>query len=86
VALSFVSQRRPIQPSLREWSAASDPRRSLAGTPTFYGYGRHAFDSGEFHFLVLLSRIPCRNFRDSTRLAAVIPYRLDDGQEDDDAV
>jgi hypothetical protein len=68
---------------------------SLAGTPTRRAsrvdlprkrYGRHAFDSGEFHFLVLLSRIPCRNFRDSTRLAAVIPCRLDDGQEDDDAV
>ena len=59
-----------------------------APTPTLsrLRYGRHAFDSGEFHFLVLLSRIPCRNFRDSTRLAAVIPYRLDDGQEDDDAV
>jgi hypothetical protein len=60
--------------------------RFLGAPLPLAGYGRHAFDSGEFHFLVLLSRIPCRNFRDSTRLAAVIPYRLDDGQEDDDAV
>jgi hypothetical protein len=44
------------------------------------------FDSVDRHLSVLLSRISGQNFSDSAEFVAVIPFRLDDSQGDDDAV
>src|SRR5450755_3997038 len=44
------------------------------------GYGMSPFESGGRHFFGLLSRIPDRTFRDSSKVAAVIPYSLDNIQ------
>jgi hypothetical protein len=63
---------------------ASDGRGSYPCP--LWGYGMSPFESGDRHFFGLLSRIPDRKFYDSSRIAAVIPCRLDDSQGDDDAV